>query len=185
MSKVKNKEQLRDAHFTGKEKERFESTSFVHCSFDDLSNLNFLDCEFRNCDLSNLNTRNTRLQNVSFFDCKLLGLNFSGAIDFALELHFENCLMNYATFDSKKLNRSSFKNCRLHQVNFTQADLSKSSMERCDLMEAQFMDTNLSTLDFTSNVNFLIDPEQNTLKKTKFLTEQLQYLLYRHDIIIE
>ena len=185
MNKLKNKEQYRNIDFSQKKEERFDSCEFINCQFADLSHISFIDCDFRSCNLSNFKTVNTRLQNVSFFDCKLLGLNFSGTIDFALELHFENCILDYASFDRKKLNKSSFKNCRLHSTNFGNADLSKSTITTCDFMDASFSKTNLSTIDFTTNFNFLIDPELNTIKKTKFLTQQLPALLYRHDIVVE
>jgi fluoroquinolone resistance protein len=186
MNKLKHKEQYKNIDFSTQYKaERFDNCEFTSCIFSDLSNLNFMECDFRNCNLSNLKTAHSRLQNVSFFDCKLLGLNFSQAIDFALELHFENCNMDYVSFDRKKLNKSSFKNCRLHNANFMQADLSKSTLINCDLLEAHFSATNLNTVDFTSNNNFLIDPEQNSIKKTKFAVQQLPALLYRHDIIVE
>ena len=188
MSKqIKNKEQLKEIDFSTQKnlREDFNNCEFVNCIFSDLSNVNFIDCDFKNSNLSNLKTTNSRFQNVSFFDCKLLGLNFSGAIDFAFELHFENCILDYASFDKKKLNKSSFKNCKIHSANFTQADLSKSSFINCDLNESLFANTNLSTIDFTTSKNFLIDPELNNIKKAKFLAQDLPNLLYRHDILIE
>ncbi|MBA2610495.1 MAG: pentapeptide repeat-containing protein [Bacteroidetes bacterium] len=187
MSKLKNKEQLKNIDLSSQKnaRERFDNCEFSKCIFTDLSNLSFLDCDFRDCDLSNLKATNSRLQNVSFYDCKLLGLNFSGAIDFALELHFENCILDYASFDRKKINKSSFKNCKIHNANFTQADLSKSTFINCDLFESLFDNTNMSTVDFTSSRNFLIDPEVNNIKKAKFLQQDLANLLYRHHIIIE
>ncbi|MBL7909608.1 MAG: pentapeptide repeat-containing protein [Bacteroidia bacterium] len=187
MSKLKQKEQLKNIDFSSlkEERERFDNCEFINCIFSDLSNLSFLDCDFRNCDLSNLKTTSSRLQNVSYFDCKLVGHNFSGAIDFALELHFENCILDYATFDRKKLNKSSFKNCKIHAANFTQADLSKTTFTNCDFLESLFDTTNLSTVDLTTCKNFLIDPELNNIKKAKFLMQDLPNLLYRHDIIIE
>lgn len=184
---IRNKEQIRDVNFSLQinQQQDFNNREFINCVFSELSDLNFIDCNFRNCNLSNLNTANSRLQNVSFFDCKLLGLNFSKAIDFALELHFENCILDYASFDSKKLNKSSFKNCKIHTANFTQADLSKSTFLNCDLHESLFANTNLATVDFTTCKTFLIDPELNNIKKAKFLLHDLPGLLYRHDIIIE
>ena len=183
----RHKEVLREVNLSSQNNKHqdFNNYEFINCQFSDLSDLNFIDCNFRNCNLSNLNTANSRLQNVSFFDCKLLGLNFSKTIDFALELHFENCLLDYASFDSKKLNKSSFKNCKINNANFTQADLSKSTITNCDLHETLFANTNLATVDFTTCKNFLIDPELNNIKKAKFLLHDLPNLLYRHDIIIE
>jgi fluoroquinolone resistance protein len=188
MSKqIRNKEQIRDVNFSlqNNQQHDFNNCEFINCVFSELSDLNFIECNFRNCNLSNFNTANSRLQNVSFFDCKLLGLNFSKAIDFALELHFENCILDYASFDKMKLNKSSFKNSKIHSANFTQADLSKSSFTNCDLFESLFANTNISTVDFTTSKNFLIDPELNNIKKAKFLAQDLPNLLYRHDIIIE
>ena len=187
MSRFKIKEEKKNIDFSDKSNktDRFEDCEFINCVFDDLSNIDFMNCNFKNCNLSNLKTNNSRLQTVSFFDCKLLGLNFSGAVDFALELHFERCILDYASFDKKKLNKSSFKSCKIHNANFTQADLSKSIFSMCDFHESLFANTNLSTVDFTSCVNFLIDPEQNNIKKTIFTQAQLGGLLYRYDIIIE
>lgn len=163
----------------------FEFCEFVNCIFLDLSLLNFIDCDFKNCNLSNIKSTGARLQNCSFKDCKLLGADFSGAKDPTLELHFDACNLDYSSFDKKKLNRSSFKNCRLHNNNFTQADLSKSQLMECDLFECLFSNSNLAGVDFTTCRNFMIDPEANAIKGAKFLSSQLAGLLYRYDIVID
>ena len=167
------------------EREDYEKCEFVNCSFTDISNLNFINCVFKNCNLSSCKMNNSKLQGVAFVDCKLLGLNFFQAKDFAFEVYFDKCLLDYASFDSKKLNKSEFKSCKMHQVNFTNADLSKTSLVDCDLYEAVFAKTNLSGVDFTSCSNFAIDPEINQVKKAKFLSQDLFRLLTRHDIYIE
>lgn len=167
------------------EREDYEKCEFVNCIFTDISNLNFIECSFKNCNLSNCKLNNAKLQGVAFIDCKLLGLNFFQARDFAFEVYFNNCLMDFASFDSKKLNSSEFKNCKMHEVNFTKADLSKSTLYNCDLYEAIFAQTNLSGVDFTSSTNFDIDPEINSIKKAKFSSQDLFRLLTRHNIIIE
>jgi len=121
----------------------------------------------------------------SYKASSLLTVNYFQAKDFAFEVYFEKCLLDYASFDSKKMNKSEFKHCKMHEVNFTNADLSKSLFNDCDLYEAVFAKTNLSGLDFTSSSNFAIDPEINNIKKAKFLSQDLFRLLTRHDIIIE
>ena len=117
-------------------------------------------------------------------DCKLVGANFSQSKDFGFCITFENCLLDYASFDKKRMNKSVFKNCKMHSVNFTQADLSKTALINCDLYETLFAGTNMSSMDFTTCKNFLIDPEMNNIKKAKFLSQDLHALLYRHDIVI-
>jgi uncharacterized protein YjbI with pentapeptide repeats len=70
-------------------------------------------------------------------------------------------------------------------VNLTQTDLSSSKINNCNFTEAVFEQTNIEGIDFTTNINFLIDPTVNKIKKTKFSRHNLSGLLYRHSIIIE
>jgi fluoroquinolone resistance protein len=181
-----NKEQITNINFSidKTDREEFENCEFNTCVFADVKNLEFVDCVFKNCNFSNVIFRNCKLQDITFTDCKLLGANFSSSKDFGFCVLFENCLLDYASFDKKRMNKSSFKNCKMHSVNFTQADLSKAAFINCDFFEALFANTNLSGMDFTTSKNFLIDPELNTLKKAKFLSQDLSGLLYRHDIVI-
>jgi fluoroquinolone resistance protein len=167
------------------EREDYENCEFVACTFSDISNLNFINCSFKNCNLSNCKMNNVKLQEVTFSDCKLLGVNFYQAKDFALAVTCEKCILDYASFDSKKLNKSAFKICKMHEVNFTKADLTKTIFFDCDLYEAIFAQTNLSGVDLTSIKNFSIDPEINNLKKAKLQSHDLERLLYKHDLIIE
>jgi uncharacterized protein YjbI with pentapeptide repeats len=122
---------------------------------------------------------------VSFVDCKLLGMNFFQAKDFAFALNCVGCNMDYASFDNKKLNKSRFENCKMHSVNFTMADLVKTELLNCDLYEAIFNNTNLSGVDLTKVTNFSIDPEMNKMKHARFRPQDLERLLYKYDLIIE
>ncbi len=167
------------------DREDFECCEFSNCVFTDISNLNFIDCVFKSCNLSNCKVNNTKLQDVKFNDCKLLGINFYQAKDFAFAVMCTNCNMDYASFDKKKLNKSNFTHCKMHSVNFTQADLTKTIFENCDLYEAIFNNTNLAGTDLTRIINFSIDPELNNIKKAKFLSQDLERLLEKHQIIIE
>lgn len=187
MKALKNPELFANTDFSSvpANPDGFENCQFTNCTFPDLSNLKFLDCHFKTCNLSNLKTGSSLFQSVLFSDCKLLGLNFSGAKDFGFEVHFENCLLDYAAFDRKKMNKSAFKDCRLHNVNFTETDLSKCKLTNCDLFEALFSGTDLRGVDLTTCTNFLIDPELNKIKKAKFLLQSLPDLLYRYEIIVE
>jgi fluoroquinolone resistance protein len=163
----------------------YESVEFRSCNFTNISGVNFTDCLFTACNLSNASVAKCKMQDVRFADCKLIGINFFETHDFGFAVHFENCLLDFASFDHKKMNQSSFRNCRLHGINFTQADLSKVTMDNCDLLDAIFASTNLSGVDFTTNRNFSIDPQLNLVKKAKFSAGGLAGLLTRFDIVIE
>lgn len=163
----------------------YESVEFRSCTFTDLSGINFTDCLFTSCNLSNAEVGKCKMQDIKFKDCKLIGINFFQTLDFGFAIEFENCLLDYASFAQKKMNKSAFKNCKLHGVNFSQSDLSKITMANCDLLDAIFDYTNLSGIDFTTNINFIIDPQLNQVKKTKFSSASLAGLLARFEIIIE
>ena len=181
-----NKEQISNINFSidKTDREEFENCEITNCTFGDMKRIDFTDCVFKNCNLSNVNFRNCKLQDITFIDCKLIGANFSPAANFGFTLLCENCNLDYTSFDKKKINKSVFKNCKMHGANFTQADLSKSTFIQCDFADAVFANTNISTVDFTTSINFLIDPELNNIKKAKFLAQDLHALLYRHDIVV-
>ncbi|WP_316791170.1 pentapeptide repeat-containing protein [Pedobacter frigoris] len=163
----------------------YESTEFRSCTFGEVSGIAFTDCLFTTCNLSNAQVAKSKAMDLTFQDCKLIGINFYQMLDFGFSLQFENCLMDYASFDHKKMNKSSFSNCRLHGANFSNADLSKTLMTGCDLADAVFSGTNLSGMDFTTNRNFSIDPQLNMIRKTRFSANSLGGLLTKFDIVIE
>lgn len=163
----------------------YEACSFSNCTFSDISGINFIECTFDQCNVSNTKMVQTGFQECTFKECKLVGCNFSKTKEFGFAAQFVNCNLSYVSFDQKKLFKSSFRNCNLAHSNFTQADLSKSIMRDCDCLEVVFMESNLAGLDFTTNYNFSIDPTLNNIKKTKFAAHALGGLLHGFGIIIE
>lgn len=163
---------------------RCENMAFVHCHFPDFGNIDFTDCLFEDCNLSNVKFNNCKLDNVEFYDCKMVGASFTQTKDFAFEAHFFNSNLDYSVFDRKKLNKSTFAQCRFHEANFTQTDFTKAKLSQCDFTSALFDKTNLTGVDMRSCSNFLIDPTQNFIKKAKFRAQDLAGLLYRFDIQI-
>jgi uncharacterized protein YjbI with pentapeptide repeats len=98
------------------------------------------------------------LKKCSFKECKLLGISFSQTRDFGFEIHLQNCNLSFASFDKKKIYKSTLQQCNMEGVNFTQADLSKSTLSNCNLLDALFSNTNLSGVDFRTNLNYIIHP---------------------------
>ena len=163
----------------------YESCEFVNCIFNSIKGITFNDCEFINCNFSNANIDLCILNECHFTDCKLIGLNFNRVKDFGFYITAKNCNLSYATFERKKLNKSSFNDCLMKGVNLTQTDLSSSKITNCDFSEAVFEQTNIESVDFTTSINFLIDPAMNRVKKAKFSRHDLSGLLYRYQLIIE
>ena len=83
------------------------------------------------------------------------------------------------------MQRTVFNGCHLHEVDFTNADLQESVFDGSDLSGAVFSMSNLEQADFRNAINFLIDPELNKVKKSKFSQSSLSGLLVKYQIEID
>jgi fluoroquinolone resistance protein len=168
-------------------KGEYYSCVFINCNFygTDISNFTFNECEFRGCDLSLSKVNSTILNDVKFFDCKLLGLHFKDCNDFVLSIKFENCSLKLSTFYKLKLKKTIFKNCNLQEVDFAETDLTSSIFDKCDLKNAIFSNTNLEKVDFYSSFNYSFDPEKNRIRKARFSRSEVIGLLDKYNIEID
>jgi len=163
---------------------QFENCKFVNC---DLANANlggilFIDCVFEDCNLSIANVSNTGLQHIRFKHCKLSGLNFSRSLDFLMEMHFDGCILDNAVFFKKKNKKAVFKDCSMVETDLTEADLTDCKFENCNLQRAFFDQTILKNADLSTSYNFVIDPDNNDIKRAKFSVHGLAGLLAKYDI---
>ena len=168
-------------------KAEYDNCVFEGCDFSNgyVDNQSFTACEFIDCNLSNANIAHTTFNEVVFSHCKMLGLKFEDCNDFLLDFSFDNCRLNLSSFYGLTLKSQNFKNCKLIEVDFTGANLSGTCFENCDLDRAIFSQVNLEKTDFTSALNFSIDPEQNRLKNARFTKEGLAGLLTKYQLKIE
>ena len=164
----------------------FENCRFLNCDFSgaNFSGKLFIDCRFEDCNLSLISTVSTGLQNIRFRHCKLSGANFTRCNDFLLEMHFENCILDNAIFFKKKNKKGIFKDCSLIETDFTEADLTDAKFDNCNLHRAFFERTILKNADISTSYNFIIDTDNNDIKKAKFSAQGLPGLLAKYDIRI-
>ena len=87
-----------------------------------------------------------------------MGIQFTDANRFLLELNFTNCILDYSSFYQLKLNKTCFLKCSLRDVDFVETDLSNASFDKSDLYAATFERTNLSHADFRTAINYNLDP---------------------------
>ena len=167
--------------------ETFERTLFADCDFAgvDLSGLRFEDCRFADCRFSNARLSHTVFNGVHFLRCAMAGLNFFEAYGLVMSVSFEKCALDFCSFHGLALKQTAFNECSLHSAVFTQADLTGACFTRCDLARAVFHQTRLDKADFSSSYNFVIDPDDNSLKKTRFSALNLAGLLEKYDLEIE
>jgi uncharacterized protein YjbI with pentapeptide repeats len=165
----------------------FEHCRFVNCDFAyaDLGGIVFMDCRFDGCNLSLIKLSDTGLQNIMFKDCKLSGADFSKSRDFLFEASFDNCILDNAIFYKKKNKRAKFTDCSLVETDFTETDFTDVQFINCNLNRAFFDRTTLKNADFRTSYNYIIDPDNNTIKKARFSVHGLPGLLTKYDIRIE
>jgi fluoroquinolone resistance protein len=164
----------------------FNNCIFKKCDFSDaeFTGCKFIECVFEHCNLSMIKLDRSTLNDVTFKDCKLLGVNFSMAEDFLFSVRFESCALDYSSFMRKKMPKTVFKKSSLKEVTFTQAILNGSVFEECNLLETVFRQTDLTSVNFSTALNYIIDPELNIMKKAIFSSHGLEGLLFKYDLKI-
>lgn len=165
----------------------YEDCVFTGCIFSvaNLSNYIFADSDFIQCDLSNAKLSGCAFRDVKFKDCKMMGLHFDECNTFSLSFSFDTCVLDYSSFYKLKIKKTAFKNCRMTEVDFTETNLREASFDNSELSGAIFMRSNLEMADFRWAINFSINPQENSIRKARFLSTGLAGLLQNHQIVIE
>lgn len=82
--------------------------------------------------------------------------------------------MKKISFSGSKLKECHFTNTNLNNADFGKVDLSGTVFHNCDLSKA----------DFTSAVQYDIDPQTNKIKKARFSLPEAVSLLKGFDVTI-
>lgn len=154
----------------------FNGSSFKRCRF--------LDCRFEQSDLSNLILTSSDLRDVTFKECKLVGVTWINASSL-MHLSWDNCALNYGNFSGLDLRKSSMQNCVAREVDFAETNFSEANLRGTDFTAARFANTNLTKTDLRQAKNYSIRPDSNKIKKAKFSLPEAMLLLYGLDIELE
>lgn len=165
----------------------YESCRFINSNFTttNLSEIRFIECSFENCILDRVHLSNTALNDIRFKDCKMMGIDFEHCHKLTFSATFENCILNFSNFSTRKLPHTFFKACNLTETDFTEADLTEAIFEDCDLTNSKFDRTILVKADLRTAFNFSIDPAINSMKNAKFSTANIAGLLTKYHLAIE
>lgn len=166
--------------------------SFYQCEFRnlsavevDLSNCVFEDCNFDGCDLTMAVLKDVSLRGVQFKDSKLMGVDWSLAGGLTFAVGFENCVLSHGSFIDLRMKKTKFIKCRAHETNFAGVDLSGADFAETDLEGARFVGTDLSGADLSTALNYVINPNDNVLKKTRYSMEAALALASRMGVIVK
>ncbi|MFH0733118.1 MAG: pentapeptide repeat-containing protein [bacterium] len=168
-----------------REKE-FYKCEFIKCNFlkSKLYNCDFEDCSFENCDISLWKLKNTKLIDVVFTECKLIGVDWTEVLK-PLKANFYNSILNNNSFYALNLNLIKMINCNLHDVDFTDANLTKAKFCSSDLNGSIFKNNTLIQADFSDAKNYYLNPTENKIKKAVFTLPEALSLLSSFDIVIK
>jgi uncharacterized protein YjbI with pentapeptide repeats len=83
-----------------------------------------------------------------------------------------------------KLKKIQFISCQLEEADFSNTDLTEANFKEADLLNATFVDSKLNKADFSTAINFLIDPELNRMQGAKFSKHDLAGLLFKYKLKI-
>ncbi len=150
----------------------FYDCRFERCALNEatLKRSRFVDCVFSHSDLSLADLTDTELSGVRFEQTALVGVNGSVLARTSLaplELHFDACTLNYATFRDLDLSGSTFEDCVAREVAFSGVKLVGSSFCKTDFSGATFHDCDLSNTDFQGAQNYQISVAQNRVRGMK------------------
>jgi uncharacterized protein YjbI with pentapeptide repeats len=146
--------------------------------------MKFMDCNFKECEMSMVKLQKTAFQDVNFMNCKLLGVHFEDSNPILLSLKFNQCQLDLSSFYRLKLPKTTFQKCSLKEVDFTETDLTSANFRECDLQLAIFDNTILEKADLSTAVNYAIDPDKNHVRKAVFSLPDVITLLNKYQIII-
>ncbi|NMH29440.1 pentapeptide repeat-containing protein [Flavobacterium silvaticum] len=176
-----------DSEIQSWQKASLDQCVLRNCDFAtlDLTGSEFENCEFISCNFSNAKCRGTAFRDCSFSESKLLGFRFDLCDAFGLQVSFDSCQLDHASFYKCRLPKTKFLNSRLIQTDLSEADFFGSDFSGSDMNQAVFDRTNLEQCDFRSASGYTIDPTNNKLKKAKFSQSGIAGLLSQFQISIE
>lgn len=168
------------------ENRTFDGCTFLRVNFNGATfkKCRFSDCTFEQSDLSNLIITTSDFRDVTFKECKAVGVNWTTAAT-VLHLTWQSCALNYGNFSGLDLRKSTLQNCTARETDFAESNLSEANLRDTDFTAARFANTNLSKADLRQAKNYSIRPDSNKIIKAKFSLPEAMLLLYGLGIELE
>ena len=166
--------------------QEFERCTFNHCDFSQcvFLDVTFIDCTFNRCNFTGAKINHVAFRTVFFNGCNATDVNFAMCDKLIFEIHFDNCILDFAKFYTLKIKGTTFTNCKMVAVDFMKTDLTNVVFDHCDLHKTLFTDSVLHKADFSSAFNYTFDPQKNKIKNAIFSRDGVKGLLAKHDIIV-
>lgn len=149
-----------------------------------LAQASFINCRFENCNLWLVVLTGTKLNEVDFINCTVIGVDFGQCSAFGFFVSFRECQLDQSYFVDRNLKKTCFLDCSLKEVRFINCDLTGALFKHTNLELAVFVDNTLIQTDFATAYNITLDPDKNKLKKARFSLDELPGLLTKYELIV-
>lgn len=151
-------------------------TKFEDCYFE--------DCEFLDCNLYMLGVKAASFRNVVFKSCNMLAIQWHEASS-PIQISFYSCAISYSTFFKQSLKKCTLVDCVAKEVAFIETDLEEANFENTDLEGTIFQKANLKKANFEGAKNYVINLDNNHVKKAVFSMPDAMALLTNYDITLK
>ena len=126
-----------------------------------------------------------RFQDVHCRGCKIVGAEFFKCEKSFFSMNFTNCLIQYGNFSDLNMKNCTFKESKVKECHFTNTLLQGADFSDADLSGTLFHNCDLRKADFSSAIQYAIDPLTNTIKKARFSLPEAVGLLHGFGIVLE
>lgn len=153
-----------------------EGVEFLNCNFNGMNlsskkfkRCKFVECKFVNCNFSNCSFEFSSMRDISFVDCKMVGINWTRLIGIN-DLSFENCLLDYNVFNGLTLHSLNISNSSLKNADLSGGNFAKSKIINTNLESTTFNKSSLEGCDLSGSQKYYID-----LKSTKLMNATFSF----------
>jgi fluoroquinolone resistance protein len=125
----------------------------------------FFDCRFERVDASAADFTDCTLRGVTFYDSKLLAINWT-ILQSLSATRWERSNLDGSSFQALELERCEWLECSARDADFSACKLKKATLIGCQLDGANFNGADLTQADFTRSSGLSFSPQHVRLKAT-------------------
>jgi fluoroquinolone resistance protein len=159
--------------------ERLEGVDFTDCQLVGcelrsvrLVRCRFFECRFERIDASASDWTDCSVRGGTFFDAKLLGINWT-LLRSLSTTRWERSLLDGGSFQALALEQAEWVACSAREVDFSECKLKKAKFSGSELEGASFAGADLTQADFTGATGLSLSPGHVRLKGTVVELEAL------------
>lgn len=143
---------------------RFEGCVLIDATF---ASCRFTECVFEGCDLTALKIKNSFFSDVTIRDSKAIGIKWE-MCRAPLGVTFKDSNLTASTFYALDLRHLKLTGCEAKEMDFSEANLKQADFSGSDLEGTVFDEADLERADFTTAVNYTVNPLNTNLKNARF-----------------